>query len=75
MIKHFKGVLSLTLLCSFSATVARAQVVVPPEPAPQRTPTDQGTSSGQQLQQVVVTGANIPINEAIVPTIRPINAV
>ena len=75
MIKHFKGVLSLTLLCSFGAAVARAQVVVPPEPAPQRTPADQGTSSDQQLQQVVVTGANIPINEAIVPTIRPINAV
>jgi hypothetical protein len=27
------------------------------------------------MQQVVVTGANIPINEAIVPTVRPISGV
>jgi hypothetical protein len=74
MIKRFQGVLSLTLFCSFGAT-ALAQVITPPEPAPQRTPEGQGTSSDQQLQQVVVTGANIPIDEAIVPTVRPINAV
>jgi outer membrane receptor protein involved in Fe transport len=73
MIKHFQGVLSLALLCSFGAA-ALAQVITPPAPAPQRTPEGQGTSSDQQLQQVVVTGANIPINEAIVPTVRPISA-
>ena len=74
MINGFQGVLSLSLLCSFGATVS-AQVITPPAPAPEQTPQGTGTSSGQQLQQVVVTGANIPINEAIVPTIRPINAV
>src|ERR1700733_9296606 len=74
MIKRFQGVLSLTLFCSFCAT-ALAQVITPPAPAPERTPEGQGSSSDQQLQQVVVTGANIPINEAIVPTVRPINAV
>src|ERR1700726_4073538 len=73
MIKHFQGVLSLALLCSFGAA-AIAQVITPPAPAPERTPEGQGISSDQQLQQVVVTGANIPINEAIVPTIRPISA-
>ncbi len=33
------------------------------------------TSSGGTLQEIVVTGAQIPINEAIVPTIRPTSAV
>jgi outer membrane receptor for ferric coprogen and ferric-rhodotorulic acid len=74
MIKRFKGVLSFSLLCSFSAT-GLAQVITPPEPAPERTPAGQSTSSGQEMQQVVVTGANIPINEAIVPTVRPISGV
>ena len=72
MIKRFKGVLSFSLLCSFCVT-GLAQVITPPEPAPERT--GQGTSSGQEMQQVVVTGANIPINEAIVPTVRPISGI
>jgi hypothetical protein len=74
MIKRFQGVLSFALLCSFCAS-GLAQVITPPEPAPERTPSGQGTSSGQEMQQVVVTGANIPINEAIVPTVRPISGV
>jgi hypothetical protein len=72
MIKRFKGVLSFSLLCSFCVT-GLAQVITPPEPAPERT--GQGTSSGQEMQQIVVTGANIPIDEAIVPTVRPISGV
>ena len=57
MIKRFQGVLSLALLCSFCAT-GLAQVITPPEPAPERTPSGQGTSSDQQLQQVVVEDPN-----------------
>ena len=68
MIKRFKGVLSFPLLCSFCVT-GLAQVITPPER------TGQGTSSGQEMQQIVVTGANIPIDEAIVPTVRPISGV
>jgi hypothetical protein len=38
------------------------------EPSPSPTP------SGTKLEQVVVTGAQIPLNEAIVPTVRPTSA-
>ncbi|MGA8482708.1 MAG: TonB-dependent receptor plug domain-containing protein [Chthoniobacterales bacterium] len=36
--------------------------------------TNASTTAGGTLQQIVVTGAQIPINEAIVPTVRPTNA-
>ncbi len=36
--------------------------------------TNAGTTAGGTLQQIVVTGAQIPINEAVVPTVRPTNA-
>src|SRR5258707_6524068 len=36
--------------------------------------TNASSTAGGTLQQIVVTGAQIPINEAIVPTVRPTNA-
>jgi outer membrane receptor protein involved in Fe transport len=41
--------------------------------SPSPTPTKGDTSS--ELSQVVVTGAQIPLNEAIVPTVRPTDSV
>jgi outer membrane receptor for ferric coprogen and ferric-rhodotorulic acid len=33
-------------------------------------PTPGATASGETLQQIVVTGAQIPINESVIPTVR-----
>ena len=62
MIKHFQGVLSLALLCSFGAAAVAQQA--PPSTTPQPQTPAAPDDPTQQLQQVVVTGANIPINEA-----------
>ena len=42
--------------------------------AQDQSPTTSTTTPGGTLQQIVVTGAQIPINEAVVPTVRPTNA-
>src|SRR5260370_7360097 len=66
MIRRLAGILipSLVLLIDLSR-LAQAQ---------DQSPTTSTTASGGTLQQIVVTGAQIPINEAIVPTVRPTNA-
>src|ERR1700732_3179919 len=66
MIRRLAGILlpSLSLFLGLSH-LTRAQ--------DQSSPTSSPTSGGT-LQTIVVTGAQIPINEAIVPTVRPTNA-
>jgi TonB-dependent Receptor Plug Domain len=65
--KHFWPLVirgtTVWLLAGLSAPLIRAQV---PNPSP--SPND------TKLEQVVVTGAQIPLNEAIVPTVRPTSA-
>src|SRR5260370_4478432 len=66
MIRRLAGILipSLVLLIDLSR-LAQAQ---------DQSPTTSTTTPGGTLQQIVVTGAQIPINEAVVPTVRPTNA-
>jgi len=59
-----------TLLPSLILSLSLSQLAQAQDQTPTPTPTSAPTSSGGTLQQMVVTGAQIPINESVIPTVR-----